>query len=401
MELIMSAFDTVKTELDNYVMNTYGRFDVALESGKGATAKGVDGKTYIDFGSGIGVNALGYADEGWIKAITEQAHKLTHISNLYYNPVQAQLAKLLCETSGFNRVFFGNSGAEANEGMIKLARKYSFDKYGKGRATIVTLKNSFHGRTVTTLAATGQDVFHNYFFPFTEGFKYTQPNDFESMLEAVTEDVCGIMLEAVQGEGGIYVLDSDYVKKIAALAKERDILLMFDEVQAGIGRTGKFFAFEHFDVLPDIISCAKALAGGLPMGAVLCSKKLRDVLGLGTHGTTFGGNPIACAGAIEIITRVFKPEFLKSVNKKGDYIRNKLAKIEGIGEIRGLGLMIGFEVDGIDTKLAAIKAAEKGLLILTAKTALRMLPPLVITYEEIDSGIEILKTVIKEMKEKG
>jgi acetylornithine/N-succinyldiaminopimelate aminotransferase len=298
-------------------------------------------------------------------------------------------------------VFFGNSGAEANEGMIKLARKYSFDKYGKGRATIVTLKNSFHGRTVTTLAATGQDVFHNYFFPFTEGFKYTQPNDFESMLEAVTEDVCGIMLEAVQGEGGIYVLDSDYVKKIAALAKERDILLMFDEVQAGIGRTGKFFAFEHFDVLPDIISCAKALAGGLPMGAVLCSKKLRDVLGLGTHGTTFGGNPIACAGAIEIITRVFKPEFLKSVNKKGDYIRNKLAKIEGIGEIRGLGLMIGFEVDGIDTKLAAIKAAEKGLLILTAKTALRMLPPLVITYEEIDSGIEILKTVIKEMKEKG
>jgi acetylornithine/N-succinyldiaminopimelate aminotransferase len=401
MELIMSAFDTVKTELDNYVMNTYGRFDVALESGKGATAKGVDGKTYIDFGSGIGVNALGYADEGWIKAITEQAHKLTHISNLYYSPVQAQLAKLLCETSGFNRVFFGNSGAEANEGMIKLARKYSFDKYGKGRATIVTLKNSFHGRTVTTLAATGQDVFHNYFFPFTEGFKYTQPNDFESMLEAVTEDVCGIMLEAVQGEGGIYVLDSDYVKKIAALAKERDILLMFDEVQAGIGRTGKFFAFEHFDVLPDIISCAKALAGGLPMGAVLCSKKLRDVLGLGTHGTTFGGNPIACAGAIEIITRVFKPEFLKSVNKKGDYIRNKLAKIEGIGEIRGLGLMIGFEVDGIDTKLAAIKAAEKGLLILTAKTALRMLPPLVITYEEIDSGIEILKTVIKEMKEKG
>jgi len=397
----MSAFDTVKTELDNYVMNTYGRFDVALESGKGATAKGVDGKTYIDFGSGIGVNALGYADEGWIKAITEQAHKLTHISNLYYSPVQAQLAKLLCETSGFNRVFFGNSGAEANEGMIKLARKYSFDKYGKGRATIVTLKNSFHGRTVTTLAATGQDVFHNYFFPFTEGFKYTQPNDFESMLEAVTEDVCGIMLEAVQGEGGIYVLDSDYVKKIAALAKERDILLMFDEVQAGIGRTGKFFAFEHFDVLPDIISCAKALAGGLPMGAVLCSKKLRDVLGLGTHGTTFGGNPIACAGAIEIITRVFKPEFLKSVNKKGDYIRNKLAKIEGVGEIRGLGLMIGFEVDGIDTKLAAIKAAENGLLILTAKTALRMLPPLVITYEEIDSGIEILKTVIKEMKEKG
>jgi acetylornithine/N-succinyldiaminopimelate aminotransferase len=394
----MAEFDKVKQQCDKNVMNTYARFDVALVSGKGATAKDADGKSYIDFGSGIGVNVLGYADGGWCTAVAQQAQKLAHISNLYYSPVQAQLAELLCGITGFEKIFFCNSGAEANEGLIKVARKYSFDKYGKGRATIVTLHNSFHGRTVTTLAATGQDAFHNYFFPFTEGFKFATPNDFDSAEAAFTGDVCGIILEGVQGEGGVYPLDTEFVKKVAALAKHKDILLMFDEVQTGIGRTGKFFAHEHFGVSPDAVSCAKALAGGLPMGAVLCSKKLSGVLGAGTHGTTFGGGPMVCAGAIEVLTRVSKPEFLESVNEKSSYIRQSLLKIKGVGNIRGLGLMLGFEAEGVSSKDVAKKAAEKGLLILTAKTALRMLPPLVITHDEIDIGLSILAEAIADCR---
>jgi acetylornithine/N-succinyldiaminopimelate aminotransferase len=397
----MTEFEEIKQKNDKYVMNTYSRFDVALVSGKGATAQGADGVTYTDFGSGIGVNALGFADEGWCDAISRQAKQLAHISNLYYSPVQAELGELLCGITGFDKAFFCNSGAESNEGLIKLARKYSFDKYGKGRATIVTLNNSFHGRTVTTLAATGQEVFHNYFFPFTQGFKLAEPNDLESVKAAFTGDVCGILLEAVQGEGGVYPLDFDFVNEVAALAKQKDILLMFDEVQAGIGRTGKFFAFEHFGVEPDVVSCAKALAGGLPMGAVLCTKALSGVLSAGTHATTFGGNPLACAGAIEVLTRVSKPEFLKSVTEKSKYIKQSLLKIKGVGNIRGLGLMLGFEAQGADSKAVAVKAAEKGLLILTAKTALRLLPPLVITKEEIDRGMAILAQSIEEVRQEG
>jgi acetylornithine/N-succinyldiaminopimelate aminotransferase len=396
----MADFQTVKNRVNKYIMNTYGRFDVVIESGKGAMANG-GGKNYVDFGSGIGVNALGYCDDGWVRAVTEQAAKLSHCSNLYYNDVQGEVAELLCKTSGFERAFLCNSGAEANEGAIKLARKYSFDKYGSGRAAIVALNNSFHGRTVTTLAATGQDAFHNYFFPFTEGFKFASANDFESVSAVCTGDVCAVMMEAIQGEGGVCPLEQDFVEKVAALCKEKDILLIFDEVQTGIGRTGKFFGYENFGVAADIVSNAKALGGGLPMGAVLCRKGLEDVLGSGTHGTTFGGNPIVCAGAIEVLKRVTQEGFLQAVLEKGDYIRSRLYKIDGINEVRGIGLMLGFEVEGVDTKEAAALAAENGLLILTAKKSLRMLPPLVITKEEIDHGIDILEETIKTLKDKG
>lgn len=396
----MADFKTVKEKTDKYIMNTYSRFDVEIESGKGATAQG-GGKSFVDFGSGIGVNALGYCDDGWVKAVTAQAKKLSHCSNLYYSPVQGELAQMLCKASGFERVFFCNSGAEANEGAIKLARKYGFDKYGKERTTIVTLKNSFHGRTVTTLSATGQDAFHNYFFPFNDGFKFAQANDFESVRKACTGDVCAVMMEAIQGEGGVLPLDTGFVKKVADFCKERDILLIFDEVQTGIARTGKFFAYENFGVSADIVSSAKALGGGLPMGAVLCRKGLENVLGSGSHGTTFGGNPIVCAGAIEVLKRVMQKGFLESVNEKGDYIREKLSKIDGVGKIRGMGLMLGFEVDGVDSNKAADLAAQNGLLILTAKNSLRMLPPLVITREEIDRGIKILTDTINELKNKG
>lgn len=391
-------FKQTKADYDQYVMHSYSRFDVALSSGKGATAIGVDGKTYIDFGSGIGVNALGYADAGWVKAVSEQAAKVAHISNLYYSPVQAQCATLLCESSGFSRVFFCNSGAESNEGLIKLARKYSFDKYGKDRGTVVCLKNSFHGRTVTTLSATGQDVFHNYFFPFTEGFRFVDANDTAGLEAAVGDDVCAILMEAVQGEGGVYPLEKDFVEKAAQIAEQKDILLCFDEVQCGIGRTGHLFGFEYFGVKPDIVSCAKAIAGGLPMGAVLCGEKCKDVFTPGTHATTFGGTPICCAASIEVLSRVAKPEFLQAVREKADYIRAELEKIPGVHSIRGLGLMIGFEVDGVDSKEAAALAVKEGLLILTAKTALRMLPPLVITKKEIDKGLSILSDVLGRLR---
>lgn len=395
----MADFNGVKTKVDKYIMNSYSRFDVLLESGKGARANG-GGKSYIDFGSGIGVNALGFCDEGWAKAVAAQAATLSHCSNLYYTPVQGELAELLCKATGLESVFFANSGAEANEGAIKLARKYSFDKYGEGRATVVTLKNSFHGRTVTTLAATGQEVFHNYFFPFTGGFKLAEANNLGSVKAAFTDDVCAILLESVQGEGGVLPLDAEFVKGVEKLCKERDILLMFDEVQTGIGRTGTFLACEHFGVAADIVSCAKALGGGLPMGAVLCRKGLEKVLSAGTHASTFGGNPIACAGAIEVVKRVSKKEFLKAVNEKAAYIREKLAKIEGVGSVRGMGLMLGFEVGGLAAGKIAAAAAENGLLILTANTALRMLPPLTISYEEIDEGIAILEKTVKELKAK-
>lgn len=393
----MADFQSVKNKVNSNIMNTYSRFDVALESGKGAKAQGC-GKSYIDFGSGIGVNVLGYCDDGWVSAVSQQAAKLSHCSNLYYMPVQGELAELLCKTTGFKAVFFANSGAEANEGIIKLARKYSFDKYGNGRATVITLKNSFHGRTVTTLAATGQDVFHNYFFPFTEGFKFAQANDFESVKAAATDDVCAVLLESVQGEGGVLPLEKDFVKKVASLCKEKDILFLFDEVQTGIGRTGTFLAYEHFGVKADAVSCAKALAGGLPMGAVLCREGLENVLSAGTHASTFGGNPIVCAGAIEVVKRVSDKEFLKNVNEKADYFRKQLLKIDGINEIRGMGLMMGFEVDGVSSKDIAARAAENGLLVLTAKSAVRLLPPLTITKEEIDCGLAILEKTIKELK---
>ena len=385
----------IKDDDNQNIMHTYARFNVALVKGKGATAWDESGKEYIDFTSGIGVNCLGYCDDGWTNAVSQQASTLQHISNLYYSPVQTELAKKLCEITGFSKVFFANSGAEANECAIKLARKYSFEKYGKERTEIVTLENSFHGSTVTTLAATGQDVFHNYFFPFTEGFSFAKANNMDSVKEKVNENTCAVMIELIQGEGGVNPLAKDFVKELADYCKQKDLLLIIDEVQTGVGRTGTFYCYEQFDVQPDIISSAKGLGGGLPMGACLCTEKLAEVMSAGTHGTTYGGNPIACAGATEVINRVAEKEFLEDVAEKGKYMRKKLSTMEGVKEVRGLGMMIGVVLEKDNAKEVATKCTEKGLLVLTAKTLIRFLPPLTITKEEIDKGLEIFKNIIK------
>lgn len=382
-------------ELDNeYVAHTYGRFDVALEKGKGSTLYDENGKEYIDFGSGIGVTAFGIADDEWKKAVTEQLDNLQHVSNLYYTSPCARLAKLLCDKTGMKKVFFSNSGAEANEGAIKFARKYSHDKYDDGRSTIITLVNSFHGRTITTLAATGQDVFHTDFGPFTDGFKYCPANDIEALNEMATDDVCAVMFECIQGEGGVNNLDYDFVKAIEKLAKEKDILMVVDEVQTGNGRTGKYFAYENFDIKPDIVSTAKGLAGGLPMGAVLFGDKVCDTVTPSSHGSTFGGNPICAAGAISIVERI-DDDFLAEVAAKGEYIKDYLSNIDGVDNISGMGLMIGFTAGNAGE--IANKCLEKGLLVLTAhQNKVRLLPALSISYAELDKGLKILKEVIEK-----
>ena len=349
-----------------YIMHTYGRYDVALKKGKGVTAYDEDGKKYIDVSSGIGVNSLGYCDDGWVKAVSDQAAAIQHMSNYYY----------CC--------------------AIKIARKYSFDKYGEGRNEIITLRDSFHGRTVTTLSATGQDVFHNYFFPFTGGFKYVKANDINALKEAVTDKTCAVMLEVIQGEGGVNILDKDYVKELAAFCAEHDILVICDEVQTGIGRTGKLYAFQNYDFVPDLVTSAKGLGGGLPIGVCLCSEKLNDVMGPSSHGSTFGANPVVCAGANYVIDKIADEKFLDSVEEKGAYLEAKLRKIKEVKNVRRMGLMVGVEIDG-DAHDAALKCVENGLLIITAKDLLRMLPPLVITEEEIDEAVSILEKTLKEI----
>lgn len=378
------------------IMQTYGRLEIAPVLGKNATMCDSEGKTYIDFTSGIGVNCLGWCDEGWISAVTAQLGKIQHFSNYFFCESAGKLAKKLVSASGLRRVFFGNSGAEANEGAIKLARKYSYDKYGEGRATIITLQSSFHGRTVTTLAATGQDVFHQYFYPFTEGFKYVPANDIDAMREAMTSDVCAVFAEPIQGEGGVNMLDTDYVKALRALCDERDVLLVFDEVQTGIARTGKLFGFEHFGVKPDILTLAKGLGGGLPIGAFIGGEKVENTLAAGMHGSTFGANPVVCAGACEIIQRVSTPEFLAEVEKKGQYIVDRVmaANPSKVKAVRGRGLMIGFAIEG-NPKDILHTCADNGLLVLTAgKDVIRLLPPLTISYEEIDKGAAILAAAL-------
>lgn len=384
-----------KEQDKQYIMHTYGRYDVALEKGKGCTVYDEDGKKYLDVSSGIGVNALGYCDNGWVEAVTKQANTIQHMSNYFYCPQASQLAKTLCEKTPFTKVCFGNSGAEANECAIKIARKYSFDKYGKGRNEIITLRNSFHGRTVTTLSATGQDVFHNYFFPFTEGFLFAQAGDIEDLTNKISEKTCAIMMECVQGEGGVNILDKDFVKKVREICDEKDLVLIIDEVQTGIGRTGKLYAFEHYDIVPDLITSAKGLGGGLPIGACLCTEKLQDVMQPSTHGTTFGANPVVCAGANYILSVVANDEFLNEVAKKGEYLKEKLSEIKGVKSVRNLGLMVGIEIEE-DAHEVAKKAVENGLLIITAKDLLRMLPPLNITYNEIDEAVQILKKTLEE-----
>lgn len=381
-------------ELDNqYVAHAYGRFDVALTKGQGSTLYDENGKKYIDFGSGIGVTAFGINDPVWTKAVEEQLHRVQHASNLYYTAPCAKLAQLLCEKSGMKKVFFGNSGAEANEGAIKFARKYSFDKYGAGRSTIITLVNSFHGRTITTLAATGQDSFHTVFDPFTPGFKYCPANDIEALQAAATDDVCAVLFECVQGEGGVNNLSPTFVNAIAKLAKEKDILIAVDEVQTGNGRTGTYFAYQQYGITPDIVTTAKGLGGGLPIGAVLFGEKLQDTMTPGSHGSTFGGNPVVAAGACSIVERI-DDDFLSEVQRKSEKIRTALAKVKGVQSISGMGLMLGIETDKPAGEVAKACLAN-GLLILTAKTKLRLLPALNISDAELDEGLEILKGVLE------
>lgn len=378
-----------------FIMNTYGRLELVPESGHGAKITDKNGRTYVDFTSGIGVNIFGWNDGEWKNAVKDQLDRFQHVCNYYYCDKAAELAKMLTERSGMCNVFFGNSGAEANEGAIKLARKYSFDKYGDGRNTIVTLNQSFHGRTITTLAATGQDVFHQYFFPFTGGFQYCEPGSVEALREACTDDVCAVMLEVVQGEGGVNILDPDYLRAVREFCDERDILLITDEVQTGIGRCGKLFGFMNAGITPDIVTSAKGLAGGLPIGCFMAGEKCKNTLTAGMHGSTFGANPVSCAAACNVISRL-TDDFLDEVNRKGAYIMKKIREIDSanIREVRGVGMMIGVAVT-VSPKDVLKKAFENGLLVLTAgKDVVRLLPPLTITYEEIDAGIEILKECI-------
>lgn len=373
-----------------YVANTYARFPIEVVSGKGSLVYDETGKEYIDMGSGIGVTAFGIADEAWKDAVMQQLGKVQHMSNLYYTQPCAQLAQLLCQKTGMKKVFFCNSGAEANECAIKVARKYAAEKKGSGCYTIVTLENSFHGRTLTTLAATGQDHYHELFQPLTPGFVHARANDIAHMQQLCQENsVAAILLECVQGEGGVNVLDKEYVQAVAKLAQEQDILLMVDEVQTGNGRSGKLYAYMHYGIQPDVVSTAKGLGGGLPLGATMLGEKVEAVLGFGDHGSTFGGNPVCCAGALSILNRL-DDAFLADVQKKSEAVFAALTGAEGIESVCGLGLMIG-----IQTKKPAsevVKACmEKGVLCLTAKNKVRLLPALNIPMDILMSAISIIK----------
>jgi acetylornithine/N-succinyldiaminopimelate aminotransferase len=379
------------TALDKeYVAGTYGRFPVELVSGKGSYFFDAEGKRYIDMGSGIGVTALGTGDEGWLAAVTAQLNKLQHTSNLYYTEPCALLAKALCERTGMKKVFFSNSGAEANECAIKVARKYSAEKKGDDHYTIITLVNSFHGRTLTTLSATGQEHFHKLFNPLTPGFAYVQANNVAALEEAVaTCKPAGILFEVVQGEGGVLPLTAEFVAAIAKLTAEHDIPLMVDEVQTGNGRTGKLYGYMHFGIQPDIVSTAKGLGGGLPIGATLMNEKMQNILGPGDHGSTYGGNPVSCAGALSVIERL-DDAFLAEVQAKSDYIFSELKDAPGIKSVTGLGLMIGIETQR-NAKDIVMDCMAKGVLCLTAKTKVRLLPPLNIPMDALKEAIDIIK----------
>ena len=387
---------TTQEKQNKSVMGTYGRFPVVLEKGSGECCKDETGKSYIDFGSGIGTSSLGYCNEAWAEAVCTQARTIQHTSNLYYTKAQADFAEALCKTTGYANLFYCNSGAEANECAIKLARKYSFDKYGKGRHNIITLVNSFHGRTMCTLSATGQDVFHNYFFPFIEGFRYAEANNIDDLKSKIDDTVCAVMMEYVQGEGGVNALDKAFVDAVYEICAEKDILVIADEVQTGVGRTGTFLAGEQFGHKADVTTLAKGIAGGLPMGACLANEKCANVLDKGSHGSTFGGNPVCCAAASAVLKTVTGDGFLEEVNKKAAYIREKLAVMDGVKSVSGLGLMIGIAPENKEAADIANAALENGLLVLTAKgNKVRLLPPLTITYDEIDKGLAILEKIIK------
>ena len=372
-----------------FVAGTYKRFPVEIVSGKGSVVRDVNGKEYIDMGSGIGVTSFGIADEEWQKAVTEQLGKVQHMSNLYYTEPCARLAELLCTKTGFKKVFFSNSGAEANECAVKVARKYAAERHGEDCYTIVTLKNSFHGRTLTTLAATGQDHFHELFQPLTEGFVHVDANDFAALEKVAKErKIAAVMMECVQGEGGVIALEPEYVSAVSKFCRENDILLIVDEVQTGNGRTGQLYAYMHYGIMPDVISTAKGLSGGLPLGATLLSEKVESVLGFGDHGSTFGGNPVCCAGAISVIERLDEA-FLKEVEEKSNYLFRTFGGAKGIKSVSGKGLMIGLETERPAAEVVR-ECMENGVLCLTAKTKVRLLPALNIPMNELKRAADVI-----------
>ena len=376
---------------NEYVLHTYNRNPIALEKGHGLYAEGPEGQKYLDFTSGIGVNSLGYCDLTWAEAVSEQAHKLQHTSNLYYTAPCGKLAKKLCKRTGMSKVFFGNSGAEANEGAIKAARKYSFDHYGKDRDVVITLINSFHGRTLATLTATGQEVFHNYFGPFNEGFQYAPAGDIAALTEMVDRHTCAVMMELVQGEGGVVALSPEYVQAVRALCDEKDLVLIVDEVQTGVGRTGTFLCSEHYGLKPDIVTLAKGLGGGLPIGAILLNEKTAEGMGPGSHGSTFGGNPVCCAGALSILHRLDGP-LLQSVQEKSDFIVNELTGAKGVKSVTGLGLMLGVEPER-PVKDVISECMARGVLVISAKNKVRLLPALNIPMAQLEQAVSVLKDV--------
>ena len=385
-------------EESKYLMHTYNRFNIEIESGEGCYLKDTNGKEYLDLTSGIGVNCLGHNHPVLVEAIQKQVATLMECSNLYYSKPMVDAAKKLVEYTGLSKVFFSNSGAEANEGMIKLARKYSYDKYGAGRDVIITLKQSFHGRTITTLKATGQDKFHQYYFPFTEGFDYATANDIEDLKRVANDKTCAVMVELIQGESGVVPLDKEYVKAVEEFCHSKDILFLVDEVQTGIGHTGTLFCFEQYNVLPDIVTTAKALGGGVPIGAVITGAKCKDTFGPGDHGSTFGGNPLSCKAADTVLSIVTEPDFLNHVKVVGAALKTGIENIHSdkIKEVRGIGLMLGIVVDP-DKRTEYVQAMmDKGLLTLTAgKDAIRLLPPLTLSLKEVDEALSIMKEVFE------
>lgn len=373
-----------------YVANTYNRFPVEIVSGKGSRVYDKNGKEYIDLGSGIGVTSFGISDPEWLSAVTQQAGKLQHTSNLYYTEPCAELAKVLCQKTGLKKVFFANSGAEANECAIKTARKWAAEQKGDDCFKILTLKNSFHGRTVTTLAATGQEHYHELFKPLTDGFVYTPANDIEQLQKAVKENnIAAVMFECIQGEGGVIPLEKDFVTEISKLAKQNNFLVIVDEVQTGNGRTGKLYAYMNYGITPDIVTTAKGLGGGLPIGAAMLGEKVESVLGFGDHGSTYGGNPVCSAGALTVINRL-TDDFLDEVKQKSDYVFSALGGASGIEAVSGMGLMIGIKT--VKTAAEVVKTAmQNGVLCLTAKDKVRLLPALNIPFEDLKKAIEIIK----------
>ena len=381
--------DTQKLD-QTYIANTYARFPVTIVKGKGSLVWDDTGKEYIDLSTGIAVDVFGVADEEWMAAVTRQLGTLQHISNLYYTEPCAKLAQMLCEKTSMKKVFFGNSGAEANECAIKAARKWSEEKKGKEYSTIITLKNSFHGRTITTLAATGQDVFHHDFTPLTEGFVYAEPNDLADLEQLIKANKCAaVMMEVVQGEGGVMPLDAAYVKGAAKLCEQYDLLLICDEVQVGNGRSGKLYGYMHYGIHPDIVSTAKGLAGGLPLGATLLGEKVQDVLSAGTHGSTFGGNPVCCAGAINVLSRL-DGKMLAGVEERSAYIRQALTGAKGVLDITGLGLMLGIKTEKAASDIITA-CREKGVLVIKAKDKLRLLPALNIPMEQLEKAVSVIR----------